>query len=192
MKSSLGPNLDDLDPIRHEFKCPVYACDESPGYIRVDGYELEAMKLIVQRLRTKWAELMASVNVKAKLYLAQPPSADTMRPDVDILKLSQRGGGFAYASTSLYGDLLGGAQRQQWTEKSREIKLKNDARLRDTIERSLQGLRFLRGHVRMRVNFGMFVLDAYRNPTGTKQRHSFVEFRQMLLHDKTKGHLIPG
>lgn len=192
MKIHLGPNLEDLDPIRREFQYPVYEYDEVPGYIRIDGYDQEAMRMIVQRLRTKWAELMASVNVKAKLYLAQPPSIEAMRPEVDILKLSQRGGGFAYASTSLYGDLLGGAQRQQWTEKSREIKVKNDARLRGTVERCLQGLRFLRGHVRMRVNFGTFVLDAYRNPIGSKERHSFVEFRQMLLHDKTKGHLIPG
>jgi hypothetical protein len=192
MKLSLGPNLEVLDPIRQEFQYPIYVYDEAPEYICVDGHDQDAMKVIVRRLRTKWAELMASVNVKAKLYLAQPPSAAAMRADVDIVKLSQRGGEFAYASTFLYGKFLGGAQLQQWTEKSLLIKMKNDVRLRDTIERSLQGLRFLRGHVRMRVNFGTFVLDAYRMPTSGKPRHSFVDFRQMLLHDKTKGHLIPG
>lgn len=194
MKESLGQNLEDLDPIRREFQYPIYVYrdGESSEYIRVDGYDQDIMRVIVQRLRTKWAELMASVNVKAKLYLAQPPSPDAMRTEVDIMKLSQRGGGFAYASASLYGISLGGIQLQQWSEKSRLIKMKNDVRLRDTIERSLLGLRFLRGHVRMRVNLGAFVLDSYRNPTGSKPRHSFVEFRQMLLHDKTKGHLIPG
>ncbi|KAK2761555.1 hypothetical protein FQN54_001383 [Arachnomyces sp. PD_36] len=191
MKSSLGPNLEQLDPIRMEFQCRIYMYDGAADFIRVDGDDQD-MKAIARRLRNKWAELMASVNVKAKLYLAQPPSTEAMKAEVDINKLDHRGGGFAYASPSLYGKPLGGVQRQQWAEKILQIKSKNDGRLRDTVERSLQGLRFLRGHIRMRVHLGAFVLDDYRIPTGSKPRHSFVDFRQMLLHDKTRGHLIPG
>lgn len=191
MKSSLGENLEKLDPIRMEFQCRIYVYEGAADFICVDGEE-QNMRTIAKRLRTKWAELMASVNVKAKLYLAQPPSTRAMRTEIDITKLYHRGAGFAYASASLYGSPLGGAQLQQWTEKISQIKSKNDDRLRDTVERSLQGLRFLRGHVRMRVNLGAFVLDDYRNPTGSKLRHTFVDFRQMLLHDKTRGHLIPG
>ena len=192
--SSLGPNLEEFDPIRREFQCHIHVYGEDREYIRVDGYDHDIMRTIVQRFRAKWAQLMATVNVKTKLYLAQPPSADAIRTEVNISRLSHPGGGLAYAVTSLSGDHLRVAQLEQWTENSRMVRSKNDIRLCDTIENSLQGLRFMHGHVRMRINFGSFVLDTYRTakPSDSKQKHSFESFRQMLLLDKTKGHLIPG
>jgi hypothetical protein len=56
----------------------------------------------------------------------------------------------------------------------------------------LRGVAFVRGHLRMRINLGSFVLDEYRLPKEEKPSYQFEEFREMLMHEQTKGRLIPG
>jgi hypothetical protein len=190
--SSLGPNLEALDPLREEFGCHIYVYDEIDTYIRVDGFDHGSIIKVVHRLRAKWAELMATMHIKIKLYLVQPPAANLMRNEIKIITDGQSGGGFAHATPRLFGVSLSFGQLENWEDRRLLVRTKNQTRLRDAVEMSLQGLRFLRGHVRMRVNFGTFVLDDYRVPKDSRPQYHFEEFRAMLFHTKTKGHLIPG
>ncbi|WEW55851.1 hypothetical protein PRK78_001284 [Emydomyces testavorans] len=187
MDASLGLHLEALDPLRVEFGCPIYVDDELPNCIRVDAYDHDTILKIVDRLRAEWAELLATMHVKIRLYLVQPPRNFT-NCEFEISR-SQTANGIVLSIPTLHGVCMDSAPNQN--RKQELIRTKNENRLREALTRSLQGLRFLRGHVRMRVNFGTFVLDEYRVPKG-KPRYSYEEFRAMLFHSKTKGHLIPG
>lgn len=189
---SLGPQLEQLDSIRQESGCHIYIDEEMPMYIRVDGYDHDSIIKVVHRLRAKWAELMATMHVKIKLYLVQPPSSQFIRREVDVVRIPQSSGGFVYATPLLFDTPSDHFQQDSVDESDNSVRAKNDNRLQEAVERSLQGLRFLRGHVRMRVNFGTFVLDDYRVPKDSKPRYPFEEFRGMLFHPRTKGHLVPG
>lgn len=186
MREVFGSELEVLDPIRIEFGYHIYIFEEVPEYICVVGQDHEALREVARRLRTKWHELMATSNVRSKVYLAQPPPPTTMRTGIFVKNIQ------GLARPSLSGSLLKDFERGPWQERRILIQSKNDARLLSAVERSLRGLPFFRGHLRMRVNIGSFILDAYRLPRYPQTGYSFEEFREMLLHEKTRGRLVPG
>lgn len=143
------------------------------------------MRQIVWRLRTKWSEAIANCNLKSKVYFVEPPEANFMKKKVTVKKVS------CNTKPLLRGGHLKGTESAHWSDRAKLIQSKNNARLLNTVEKSLQGVSFVRGHLRMRVNLGTFVLDSYRRPADDKPSYTFEEFREMLLHEQTKGHLIP-
>ncbi|KAL2006154.1 hypothetical protein VTN00DRAFT_9808 [Thermoascus crustaceus] len=186
MKDFLGPDLGALDFIRAEFGYHLYIPEGFPDYICVAGHDHDVIREIVRRLRTKWSELMASANIRSKVYLVEPPEIGRVRTEI-VVKNSP-----PFAKPFLYGDPLKEFQLVVWRDRAPLIRSKNDIRLLNATERSLRGLPFFRGHLRMRVNLGSFVLDEYRLPRDAKPAYSFEEFREMLLNDSTKGRLVPG
>ena len=97
-----------------------------------------------------------------------------------------------FARAFLYGDRKEGMDWEQWADRAALIQSKNNDRILSAIEKSLRGVAFVRGHLRMRVNIGSFVLDEYRCPKDDKPSYAFEEFREMLMHEQTKGRLVPG
>lgn len=97
-----------------------------------------------------------------------------------------------FAKAFLHGDSKKGMGLDQWADRAALIKSKNNDRILSAIEKSLRGVAFVRGHLRMRVNIGSFVLDEYRRPKDDKPSYAFEEFREMLMHEQTKGRLVPG
>ncbi|OAT07532.1 hypothetical protein BDBG_03582 [Blastomyces gilchristii SLH14081] len=191
LEMALGKDLEALDPIRAEFGYYIYLYDESPDgqkYIRVDGGDHGKIIEIVQRLRAKWANLLAETSVKTKLYLVQAPTVDIFKAEVGLMKCRQPGSQNIQATPFLYGAKWDDAELEQ----CHQLRKKNEQRLRNAVDQSLDGLRFLAGHVRMRINFGKFVLENYRVPPNSKELYSFEEFRSMLFYAGTKGRLIPG
>ncbi|OAX82922.1 hypothetical protein ACJ72_02729 [Emergomyces africanus] len=194
LETTLGKDLEALDPIRAEFDCHIYLYDESPDYqkyIRVDGDDHGKMIEIVKRLRAKWAYLLAETSIKARLYLVQTPAVDILKAEVGLMKCHLPGSQNVHAVPFLYGaesDELDGAG----LEKRKLLREKYEISMHNAVDQSLHGVRFVAGHVRMRVNFGKFVLENYRIPPNSKKRYSLEEFRSMLLCSGTKGRLIPG
>ncbi|KAI2086268.1 hypothetical protein LOZ33_006747 [Ophidiomyces ophidiicola] len=186
MDACLGPQLEALDPLRSESGCPIYVDDQLPNYIRVDACDHDTILRIAHRLRVEWAKILAAMHVKVKLYLVQPPRALT-KCEVRIDQAP------AYNGAVLCNPILHGicSDSALFYNENQALRAKNMSLLRDSVTRSLQGLRFLRAHVRMRVSFGKFILNDYRVPQGGA-RYSFDKFRDMLLHSKTKGNVIPG
>ncbi|GIC92027.1 uncharacterized protein Aud_008483 [Aspergillus udagawae] len=181
---SLGPQLEALDVIRAKFGCHLFVPKDMPAYICACGQSWDTMRQIVQCLRTKWSEIIANSNVKSKVYVVEPPAPASMKEAIVMERNKQFGK--ARLQGSRPKDL------EQWEIRAALIQSKNNARLLQAIERSLRGVAFVRGHLRMRINLGSFVLDEYRLPKEEKPSYQFEEFREMLLHEQTKGRLIPG
>lgn len=172
--------------VRAKFACFLYVPKDLPDYICALGPKQDAMRQIVWRLRTKWSEAMANCSLKAKVYLVEPPEPSRMKREVIVKRDS-------YLTKSiLQGNQLGATELADWSERAQLIQSRNNARLLSTVEKSLQGVSLVRGHLRMRVNIGAFVLDSYRRPTDDKPSYSFEGYREMLMHEQTKGRLIPG
>ncbi|DAA73538.1 TPA_exp: Uncharacterized protein A8136_4719 [Trichophyton benhamiae CBS 112371] len=190
----LGPQLEALDPIRRETGCYIYIYDEQPSFIRVDGDDHDTIITAVHRLRAKWAEIMAKIHMQSKLYLVQAASSNIRNKEVSIARVAHSVGGLGqmYATPVLHEIPLTSMDPDSMQDRDEDSLNTNESRLRETVEESLQGLRFLRGHVRMRVNFGTFILDDYREPKNSRARYSFDEFRTMLLNSRTRGHLVQG
>lgn len=172
--------------MRARFGCHVYIPRGHQDRICVMGHSHDIIRQIVRRLRTLWSETIASSNFRSKVYVVELPESSFMKKDI-IVKNDSR-----IAKPLLYGDSLSEDEIAGWRNKSALVASKNDSRLLKAIDKSLQGIMFVRGHLRMRVNFGSFVLDHYRNPKNQKKAYSFEEFREMLLHQDTRGRLIPG
>ncbi|KAF7128754.1 hypothetical protein CNMCM5793_003663 [Aspergillus hiratsukae] len=181
---SLGPQLEALDVIRAKFGCHLFVPKEMPAYICAFGQSWDTMRQIVQCLRTKWSEIVANSNVKSKVYVVEPPAPASMKEAIVMERNKQ------FGKACLQGPRP--KNLEQWEIRAAFIQSKNNARLLQAIERSLRGVAFVRGHLRMRINLGSFVLDEYRLPKDDKPSYQFEEFREMLLHEQTKGRLIPG
>ncbi|EFR01472.1 hypothetical protein MGYG_04480 [Nannizzia gypsea CBS 118893] len=190
----LGPQLEALDSIRRETGCFIYVYDEQPSFIKVDGDDHDSIITAVHRLRAKWAEIMAKIHIQSKLYLVQAASSNVRSKEVAISRVAHSVGGLGqvYATPVLHEIPLTSMDPDTVQGREEGALTTNESRLRETVQESLQGLRFLRGHVRMRVNFGIFILDDYREPKNSKARYSFDEFRTMLLNSRTRGHLVQG
>ncbi|KAI9928829.1 hypothetical protein MW887_002050 [Aspergillus wentii] len=185
LTESLGTQLEALDVIRARFGCHIFVPKDLPDYICALGQSHETMRQIAHLLRTKWSETMANSNIKSKAYVVEPPEINSMRRIV--VKKNKH-----FAKAFLQGDRLHDFQLENWRGRFALIQSKNNARLLSAIEKALRGVVFVRGHLRMRVNIGSFVLDEYRLPADDKPSYGFEEFREMLLHEQTKGRLIPG
>ncbi|EGC43316.1 conserved hypothetical protein [Histoplasma capsulatum var. duboisii H88] len=192
LEMTLGKSLEALDPIRADFGYYIYLYDDSPDhqkYIRVDGDDHGKIIEIVKQLRAKCANLLAEAGVKTKLYLVQAPPVGILKAEIGLMKCRQPGSPNTQAAPFLCGvELLDDAG----IERKNLLCEKNEQRMHSAVDQSLHSVRFLAGHVQMRVNFGKFVLENYRIPPNSKERYSFEEFRSMLLYAGTKGRLIPG
>lgn len=144
------------------------------------------MRQIAHRLRTKWSEIVASSNVRSKILVVEPPAPSFMGGQIVVKNNNQ------FAKAFLHGDTKKCVDLEQWADRAALIQSKNNDRILGAIEKSLRGVAFVRGHLRMRVNIGSFVLDEYRLPKDDKSSYAFEEFREMLMHEQTKGRLIPG
>lgn len=144
------------------------------------------MRQIAHLLRTKWSELIANSNIKSKVLVVEPPAPISMREEIVVKNNNQ------LAKPFLHGNFPKDLELDQWIDRASLIESKNNARVLSAIEKALRGVAFVRGHLRMRVNIGSFVLEEYRRPKEDKSSYGFEEFREMLMHEQTKGRLIPG
>lgn len=184
---SLGPKLEVLDVIRAQFNCHLFVPKDSPGMICAVDSNHDNIKRIVHCLRTKWREVMASSNIKLKAYVVEPPVADVMKK-----KIVMRHESSCYAKPLLRGNRLKGLEMEEWASRATLIQSKNNVRMLSALQKSLEGVVFVRGHLRMRINLGLFVLDEYRAPVNDKTSYTFEEFREMLSYEQTRGRLFPG
>lgn len=143
------------------------------------------MKQIAQSIRTLWAEAVAKSNIKTKIYLVEPPKPTAMKGKIVVKKQNQ------LHKPVLRGSRLKGPNLEEWEDRFGLVQSRNKTRLLTAVENCLKGLSFVRGHLRMRVNLGTFVLENYQLPEDNKSWYSFGEFRDTLLHEQAKGRLIP-
>lgn len=177
-----GDKLTDFDDLRRKTGCHIYIDDANTNCIRVDGDDPAKITKIMQGLRLHWAGLLAKTNVKVKAYFVQVPP---VRAEVAVDIKTRRGR--AIHVPRPYDPEI--RDEVKWDADARFLRAKNEIRLRAGVERSLQALKFSNGHLRMRVNFGTFVLREYQNLRQGRSRYTFEEFRNMLLLSRTRGYL---
>lgn len=186
LSESLGTQLEALDVIRAKFGCHLFIPKELPDCICAFSQSHDIMRQIAHLLRTKWSEIIANGNIKSKALVVEPPAPGSMREEIVVKTNSQ------FAKAFLHGNCPKGFELEQWVGRAALIGSKNNARVLSAIEKSLRGVAFVRGHLRMRVNIGSFVLEEYRRPKDGKLSYGFEEFREMLMHEQAKGRLVPG
>ncbi|KAL4905911.1 hypothetical protein BDW74DRAFT_177607 [Aspergillus multicolor] len=188
LNECLGPNLESLDPLRFRYGCYLFVLKELPGYICALGGNHDGMKQIAQSLRIIWAEAAAKSNIKTKIYLVEPPEPNVMKREI-VVKTQNNN---QLHNPILQGVRLKGRALREWQGRLSSVQSSNSAHLLTAVESCLKGLSFVRGHLRMRVNLGTFVLETYQKPEDDKSWYPFEEFRDMLFHEQTQGRLIPG
>jgi hypothetical protein len=186
IREVLGSELQALDFLRTEFKCHIYRSKELSSYVCVEGAKPESLHKVASRLMSKWHESLATCNVRSKVYLVEIPEARRTMTGISVKKVEN------IARASFPPTLSTDAQHEVSLEWLVLMRSKNESRLLNAVERSLRSLPFIEGQLRMRVNLGSFIFDEYRVPRDTDAGYSFEEFREMLLHEKTKGRLVPG
>ncbi|PYH87236.1 hypothetical protein BO82DRAFT_427994 [Aspergillus uvarum CBS 121591] len=184
MRDALGTDLEALDPVRIRFTCHLFVDNKLPDHICALGYDQAKTGLLVQLLRNKWAEILAKSLVKSKIYLVEP--LESGHGEVSARKEA----GFV---RPLFRKIpMSKADLDSWPGRAELIRSRNNAHLLKVIDKCLKSVVYVRGHLRMRANIGLFVLDYYRQPSQGKPAWGFEEFREMLFHENTKGRLIPG
>jgi hypothetical protein len=186
MNGVLGGQLEKLDNIRTTFDVHVYQQRHKPNYICVSAHDKAVLLQVIELLCTIWREFTTKSDVQLKLYLVEPPSPTIMRTKI-LLEKSSR-----VARPFLHGAELGGDQIRHWSNGHDLILMKNDSLLLTKFQKSLNTISFIRGHLRMRVHFGTFVLDEYRRSEKGECSYEFQEFQNMILHEQAKGRLVPG
>ncbi|KAL4969145.1 uncharacterized protein BDV14DRAFT_210937 [Aspergillus stella-maris] len=182
----LGPELESLDPLRAKHLCYLFIPKDMPGYICGLGNDHDAMKEITRRVRTLWAEAVTKSN-RTKIYLVEPPAPKTMKSKIMVkIQNSQ------LHKPALRGNRLKGCGLEEWQCQVAPIQTKNNKRLLTAVENCLKGISFVRGHLRMRVNLGTFLLERYPKPEDGKNWYGFEEFKEIMLHEQTQGRLVPA
>ncbi|RJE19427.1 hypothetical protein PHISCL_08230 [Aspergillus sclerotialis] len=186
MNKALGPKQQGLDALRRKFGYTIFVPKDLPNYICTVGFRHEVMREILKRLRTLCSEANADYSAKSKIYVIEPPASSFMKKNI-ILKQGPHG-----AKPFLQEDPLTGPESDQWVDQAKLVRATNDDLVLNAVEKSLQEISLLRGHLRMRINFGAFVFDTSSDQQEIQSSYTFEEFREMFVHRQAGGRLVPG
>ncbi|KAI9819958.1 MAG: hypothetical protein M1827_006528 [Pycnora praestabilis] len=148
----------------------------------------ETVNKVLGRIRSTLYEIAFRNNTPTKLYLVDPPKSSEVRKEVEFKAKQTDKQGIPSVVPRIYGSRLSQKELSDWVELRPRLIAINDRCLKAALFRCLAGLRFYRGHVKMRVHFGTLILSSYRRPAGEK--HSFEDFRTMMQHSQTQGKLL--
>lgn len=98
------------------------------------------------------------------------------------------------AKPFLHADLFqdASADQETFTEQMRNMHIANFKDILENMRTSLSMINHFGGNLRMRVQFGTFILDRYRLPEGDEAAFSLAEFGAMIGKDQAQGHVVPG
>ncbi|KUM59897.1 hypothetical protein ACN42_g7232 [Penicillium freii] len=174
-----------LDFIRLKYDVNIYIKPGIPDYLFMSGNDERNMCIIVSRFRELWERLMVQHETEIKLLLVAAPRTDLMRTHVIL----QKSGGLT--QPVLCGPELAPDVAATWETTADEIKANNKSIVTARLRKALHVIPQFRGFLQMRAKFGSFTLQQWRKPKdGTS--YEFAEFREMLTHMNTEGHVVPG
>ncbi|KAJ5691173.1 hypothetical protein N7488_011908 [Penicillium malachiteum] len=186
-RQSLGNQLEKLDVIRKTFKVHIFLKGSSEDYISVCGNETINMAQVAAQLREQWKAAIAKSDLRVKAFLVEPGKKRLIENRVTLVKRNQLVFPVPYEMQEPLIDL-----NAQDVKAPHVIRKKNDQMILETFQKALSQAHFFAGYLRMRIHFGSFVLDRYRTPTNPTNGYSPQEFREMMLHERFQGRLVPG
>ncbi|KAJ5740622.1 hypothetical protein N7493_000494 [Penicillium malachiteum] len=186
-QQSLGNQLEKLDVIRKTFKVHIFLKGNSEDYISVCGNETINMAQVAAQLREQWKAAIAKSDLRVKAFLVEPGKKRLIENRVTLAKRNQLVFPVPYEMQEPLIDL-----DAQDVKAPHVIQKENDQIILETFQKALSQAHFFAGYLRMRLHFGSFVLDRYRTPTNPANGYSPQEFREMMLHERFQGRLVPG
>ncbi|KAJ5946461.1 hypothetical protein N7454_003300 [Penicillium verhagenii] len=186
----LGKRLEKLDPIREEFHAHIYLEEGSAEKICISGSRDTDMEQIITQLEGLLNEAEAKVDAGVKTYMFEPfvMDVDTVPDKVVFVKSDGRALPFFSEAHQSISDTKKSLQSGDLNLILKE----NYQRILKSFRAALLKTDLFPGQLRMRVHFGSFVMDRYREPKGGKGVYSLEEFREMILQDRSRGKLLPG
>lgn len=142
------------------------------------------MKPIAGQLRELWKEAFTKPDIGIKVYLVEPPSPAGMKGQIVLMK--ERG----FARPSLRQNPPGNVRSQEPREAQAPSQSNRDTLL-DKMQKGLSMMQMFSSVLRMRVHFGTFVLNHFREPLGPSG-YQLQEFCEMILDKRAKGRVVPG
>ncbi|KAJ5777316.1 hypothetical protein N7520_000562 [Penicillium odoratum] len=188
IQEGLGNYLEKLDSIREEFQVHIYMEEASADKICISATVDTDMEQILARLQDLWKSTVAKLDTRIKAYILEPPSIDTMREKVVLVK----SGRLALPLLQISQQHLLHESPQPQCVDIDVIRKKNNELLLSSFRNAFSKADLFAGHLRMRVHFGSFVMDRYREPGGGQKAFGLDEFRDMILLDRARGRLVPG
>jgi hypothetical protein len=192
----LGRNLEAFDQIKVDCSCYIVFKEEMSAF-EVLSDSVSGLEEAVCRIRVAFCE-MASRNSKPKrLYLVEPPTLEALRREVKLegqndspnwARLVDNGLKFSGVIPVSAGPKPAPEDIVMWEGDRQELSSANQQSLKHAILKVLADLRFYRGHIQMRVHFGIPVMLAYKRPVGV--RHTFEEFTAALKLSQTRGEVV--
>ncbi|KAH0545003.1 hypothetical protein FGG08_000929 [Glutinoglossum americanum] len=188
----LGQNLEALDQIRVDCKCYI-VFEEELSVFKVLTNNAQSLGEALRRIRVVFCEIVARNTKPRRLYLIEPPTLGGLRTEVVLedqnnLPQSEQPAGKSMNAPGVVPVAAGPKPTPEhistWNGNRLELSSANQQSLKHAILKTLADLRFCRGHIQMRVHFGVPVLQVYKKPIGP--RHTFEEFMAVLGMPQTR------
>lgn len=176
-----------LDPIRTACKCHIVFVQEQSSF-HVMGKKAKAVQEGLRRLRTTCFQIAARQIASVRLYLLHWPDALCLPTHVYLEPYYPPTLDSKQPATE---PKLGNAPRGEGVENN-EARMENqtgdsEKRVRRLVLRALLKLHYFRGHIRMRLRFGEFLAQQFRQPKDGM--YSLEEYEDMIKESQFAGYV---
>ncbi|KAL8739055.1 MAG: hypothetical protein Q9181_000237 [Wetmoreana brouardii] len=185
-----GPNCEALDALRMDYKAHVLF-DESRSVFKVHSdIEDKLVNEVIQRIENTIKEYVARDNRPILVFSVEPPSLVNYRNDVQtvpgpLLGLNQT----QSRIPTLCAKKLQLLSVAKWERDANHWNLKNESRMYTAVHSVLKRIPYYRGHLRMRVNLGMFTLVKFQWPPGVPSV-TLDKFTNDIQQAGTRGAIV--
>ncbi|KAI4258248.1 MAG: hypothetical protein LQ352_001301 [Teloschistes flavicans] len=185
-----GPNCEALDSLRMDSKAYIsFESARSVFRVHTDSDE-DKVNRVIQCIENTIREYVARDNQPLVLFLVEPPSSDEYRPLVHTIP----GPLLGLNRTQSRIPILTGSKLQSRSVADRERgnedwKSKNRGIMCTAVHKVLERIPNYRGHLRMRVNIGLFTLVRYKWPSGAPSV-ALEKFAKDVQQIGTKGAIM--
>ena len=187
-----GRNLEALDPIRMYEECFILYRSQRSVFVVMSDFR-DSVDHVIRRLRCLLCEVVSrSRRPFRRIMLEQMAIQDlwqyvhfeaplsTSKMTADVFKEN-------FVTCQWAGPQLTLTETEEYKHKLRNYDIMGISKLPRSLDRVLNGLRYFRGFIRMRIHFGIFGLTEYKKPIG--EDHTLEQFFEMMQHPRTKGEL---
>lgn len=191
----LGNNLEALDPIRTEHRCYI-TWESTKSLFVIYSDSQSAIENAITRIRTTICEIATRSRATTKVYMIEPLKPHIVGREVELIPYQQFLGNASRddgaAITTVVPRMTGppptSKEREDWLILQSLIGYSNDTSFKRVVAARLESARYYRGHVRMRVNFGVMRLSTYKKPG--LSNHNLEEFFAMLRDPQAVAEIV--
>ena len=194
-KTLLGHNLEALDPIRTENHCYI-TFEHDSSRVRIWSHQQSSINSAVQRIRSTLYEIISRSMEQIRIYMIEPMEPSSVRREVELVTYERFMGTedseekkvVPKVVPCMTGPAPTAEECGSWISLKPSIVASNERCVKRTVSTVLARMRYYRGHIRMRVLFGVMSLRAYKKPG--ESNHNLEEFFSMIRNPQTIGEVV--